>query len=95
MHGKAKEQAEIEKEQDILEKATIQAMGNNRYGNIEEDEIQSVLDKETGEGKTEISKTGEEIEVAFTESDRHYTIDKDGNVTQMITEENVAETPIY
>ena len=36
--GRAKEEAEIANEKEILEKATVQAMGNNKYGNIEEDE---------------------------------------------------------
>ena len=93
--GKANEEAEIANEKEILEKATIQSMGNNKYGNIEENELQMELDKEVGEGKTQTSEIGEEIEVVFIESDRYYTVDRDGNVTQIITEENVAETPAY
>ena len=93
--GKAKEEAEIANEKEVLEKATVQAMENNKYGNIEKDELQNALDKETGEGKTQTSEIGEEIEVVFIESDRYYTVDRDGNVTQIITEENVAETPAY
>ncbi len=91
--GRAKEETEIANEKEVLEKATVQAMGNNKYGNIEKDELQNALDKETGEGKTETSEIGEEIEVVFIESDRYYTVDRDGNVTQIITEENIAETP--
>ena len=78
--GRAKEEAEIANEKEILEKATVQAMGNNKYGNIEEDELQTQLDKETGEGKTEATDIGEEFEVLFKESNRYYTIDKNGNV---------------
>ena len=78
--GKAKEEAEIANEKEILEKATVQAMGNNKYGNIEEGELQEQLDKETGEGKTEATDIGNEFEVVFKESNRYYTIDKDGNV---------------
>ena len=78
--GKAKEEAEIANEKEIIEKATVQAMGNNKYGNIEEDELQNELNKETGEGKTEATDIGEEFEVVFIESNRYYTIDKDGNV---------------
>ncbi len=78
--GRAKEEAEIANEKEILEKATVQAMGNNKYGNIEEAELQEQLDKETGEGKTEATDIGEEFEVVFKESRRYYTIDKDGNV---------------
>ena len=78
--GRAKEEAEIANEKDILEKATVQAMGNNKYGNIEEEELQEQLDKETGEGKTEATDIGEEFEVLFKESNRYYTVDKDGNI---------------
>ena len=93
--GQAKEETEIANEKEIVEKATVQAMGNNKYGNIEEDELQGELDKETGEGETQTTEINEEIEVLFTNSGRYYAVDKDGNVTQIITEENTAETPIY
>ena len=76
----AKEETEIANEKEIIEKATVQAMGNNKYGNIEESELQSELDKETGEGKTEATDIGDEFEVVFIDSNRYYTVDKDGNV---------------
>ena len=79
----AKEEMEIENEKEMLEKAIIQTMGNNKYGNIEEDEIQKVLDKQTGEGKTEVTDIGEEFEVVFTESNRYYMVDEDGNVGEV------------
>ena len=78
--GKAKEETEIANEKEVLEKATVQAMGNNKYGNIEKDELQNALDKETGEGKTEANDIGNILEVAFMDSKRYYTVDKDGNV---------------
>ena len=77
----AKEQTEIAEEKEIVDRATIQAMGNNSRGNIVEDELQEQLDKITGSGKTEADDVGEEFEVAFTESKRYYTVDKDGIVT--------------
>ena len=76
----AKEETEIANEKEIVEKATIQAMGNNKYGNIEESELQSELDKETDKGKTEVTNNEEELEVTFVESNRYYTVDKAGNV---------------
>lgn len=78
--GKSKEETEIANEREIVEKATVQAMGNNKYGNIEEDELQAELDKETGEGKTEATDIGEEFEIVFIDSNRYYMVDKDGNV---------------
>ena len=77
----AKEQTEIAEEKEIVDRATIQAIGNNKRGNIVEDELQEQLDKITGDGKTEADDVGEEFEVAFTESKRYYTVDKDGTVT--------------
>ena len=76
----AKEKTEIANEKEIVEKATIQTMGNDKYGNIEESQLQSELDKETGEGKTEAIDIGEEFEVVFIDTNRYYTVDKEGNV---------------
>ena len=78
--NKAKEETEIANEKEIIEKATVQAMENNKYGNVEEDELQSALDKETEEGKTETTDIGDEFEVVFKESNRYYIVDKNGNV---------------
>ena len=77
----AKEQTKIAEEKEIVDRATIQAMGNNKRGNIVENELQEQLDKITGSGKTETDDVGEEFEVAFIESKRYYTVDKDGTVT--------------
>ena len=78
--GQAKEETEIANEKEIIEKATVQAMGNNKYGNIEESELQNELDKETEEGKTKATDIGDGIEVIFIDSNRYYIVDKDGNV---------------
>ncbi len=78
----AKEQTEIAEEKEIVDRATIQAMGNNKRGNLVEDELQEQLDKITDSGKTEVSDNGEEFEVVFVESNRYYTVDKDGNIVE-------------
>lgn len=78
--GQAKEETEIANEKEIIEKATVQAMGNNKYGNVEESELQEQLDRETKEGKTEVSDVGDEFEVVFNDSNRYYIVDKDGNI---------------
>ena len=78
--GQAKEEAEIANEKEIVDNATVQAMGNNKYGNIEENELQKQLDKITSEGETEVNDLGDEFEVAFIDSKRYYIVDKDGNV---------------
>ena len=81
--GQAKEETEIANEKEIVEKSTVQAMGNNKYGNIEESELQSELDKETNEGKTKATDVGEVIKVTFIDTNRNYAVDKDGNVREM------------
>ncbi len=79
----AKEETEIANEKEILEKATVEAMGKNKYGNIEETELQNALNQETGDGKAEAVEVGDEFEVLFKESNRYYIVDKDGNVGEM------------
>lgn len=78
--GNAKEQNEISNEKEVIEMATVQAMGKNKYGELEEGEFQKALDKQAGEGKTEVTDIGEEFEIVFKESNRYYDVDKDGNI---------------
>lgn len=82
--GKAKEEAEIANEKEIVEKATVQAMGNNKYGNIEESELQGELDKETGEGETRVSIIRKKRIVQFIDSQRMYRVDDNGNVFEYV-----------
>ena len=82
--GQAKEETEIVNEKEIVEKATVQAMGNNKYGNIEEEELQKQLDKETAEGKTKVSIIRKKYIVEFIDSQRMYRIDDSGNVYEYI-----------
>lgn len=86
--GKAKDGTEIANEKEIVEKATVQAMGNNKYGNIEEEELQEQLDKIAQEGKTEVLLVGEEFEVVFIDSKRYYTVDKNGDISDF---QNIVE----
>ena len=78
----AKEQTEIAEEKEIVDRATIQAMGNNKMGNLVQDELQEQLDKITDSGKTEVSDNGEEFEIVFVDSNRYYNVDKDGNIIE-------------
>ena len=82
--GQAKEKAEIANEKEIVEKATVQAMGNNKYGNIEEDELQEQLDKETGEGETKVIIIRKKYVVQFVDSERMYRVDNNGNVFEYV-----------
>ena len=78
----AKEQTEIAEEKEIVDRASLQAMGNNKRGNLVQDELQEQLDKITDSGKTEVSDNGEEFEVVFVDSNRYYNVDKDGNIIE-------------
>ena len=78
----AKEQTEIAEEKEIVDRASLQAMGNNKRGNLVEDELQEELDKITDDGNTEVSDGGENIEIIFINSNRYYTVDKDGNIIE-------------
>ena len=77
----AKEQTQIANEKEIIDNATVQAMGNNERGNLVRDELQEQLDKIAGNGKAKANDLGEEFEVEFIESKRYYTVDKNGIVT--------------
>lgn len=79
--NKAKEKNEIENEKEIVQRATVNAIGKNKYGDLKQDELQNQLNKEA-EGKTEATDVGNEFEILFKESNRYYTVDKDGNVSE-------------
>ena len=75
----AKEETEISQEKEIIDISTVEAMGKNNRGNLEEEEFQSAIDKHTNE-KADVTDIGEEFEVFFEESSRYYIVDKDGNI---------------
>ena len=79
----AKEETEIANEKEIIDISTVEAMGKNNRGNLEEEEFQNSIDKHTN-GRASVSDTGEEFEVFFEESNRYYTVDKDGNILGQI-----------
>ena len=78
----AKEETEIANEKEIVDRATINAMGNNKRGNIVRDELQDELDRITKVGDTEVEDSGEEFEVVFVNTNRYYTVDKDGDIIE-------------
>ena len=75
----AKEETEISQEKEIIDISTVEAMGKNNRGNLEEEEFQNAIDKHTNE-KADVTDIGEEFEVLFEESNRYYIVDKDGNI---------------
>ena len=97
----AKERAEIDSEREIVEQATVQAMGKNKRGNIVRNELQEELDKITGEGKTTVTADTEEqgYFVKFVDSGRIYKVSIDGDVTylgeedELITQAEIVANP--
>ena len=75
----AKEETEIANEKEIIDISTVEAMGKNNRGNLEEEEFQNTIDKHTNE-KADVTDIGEEFEVFFEETNRYYTVDKNGNI---------------
>lgn len=80
--NKAKEETEIANEREIVDRATVQAMGNNKRGNIVKDELQDELDRITKVGDTEVEDSGEEFEVVFVNTNRYYIVDIDGDIIE-------------
>ena len=78
----AKEETEIANEKEIVDRATVGAMGNNKRGNIVKDELQDELDRITKVGDTEVEDNGEEFEVVFVNTNRYYIVDIDGDIIE-------------
>ena len=52
--GNAKESTEIDSEKEAVETATVEAMNKNKYGNIVKSELQEELNKDLGNGITDV-----------------------------------------
>ena len=97
----AKERTEIDSEREVVEQATVQAIGNNKRGNLVRDELQNELDKITGEGKTIVTADTEEggYFVKFVDSGRIYKVSIDGDVEylgiedELITQAEIVASP--
>ncbi len=78
----AKEQAEIDNEKSIVERAKMLTMMRDKSGKITLEVFESALKDEAGTNLAEVSDAGDAIEVLFTDSNRYYEVDKDGNVSE-------------
>lgn len=77
----SKEQSEISNEKEIIEISTTQAMGQNKYGNLNDNELKKQLDNYLGdENLTTIDNEDGKIIVSFTKTGHSYLIDSDGNI---------------
>ena len=78
----AKTLAEIDNEKSIVERAKMLTMMRSKNGSITYDVFEPALKEEAGKMPTEVSDAVETIEVLFTDSNRYYEIDEDGNVSE-------------
>ena len=59
-------------------------MAQDSRGTVKEENLQSKLNSETGEGKTKVIDNGENLVVKFEETNRYYEIEKNGIVSEPI-----------
>ena len=78
----AKPLAEIDNEKSIVERAKMLTMMRSKNGSITYDVFEPALKEEAGKMPTEVSDAIGTIEVLFTNSNRYYEIDEDGNVSE-------------
>ena len=78
----AKEQAEIDNEKSIVERAKMLTMMRDKSGKVTLAVFEPALKDEAGTNPTEVNDVGDVIEVLFTDTDRYYEVDKDGNVSE-------------
>ena len=81
---------EISKEKEDISRAITASLLKNGDGKIELNDLQDELNKENGEGKTEVADGGDMYEILFKETNRLYTIDKEDNT---ISQQEISKDP--
>lgn len=89
----AKDATEIAQEKEIIQQASVVAMGKSKTGDVEKTYLDAELDKNLGSSKYSSNSTSDGIEVTFTGSKRSYLVDTDGNVTKITVIPTVANAP--
>lgn len=79
--GNAKTQTDIAQEKEILEQATVVAMGKSKYGNIDEIDLKTYIDSSLSEGESEVTDNNDGTFLVVFPSKRAYEIDENGNVS--------------
>ncbi len=80
----AKEKTDIGREREIVGLAAVGAAGRNSYGEITEANLEIELNEMIGPRDEDytLAKDGENFIVTYTDSNRSYTVDENGNVTE-------------
>ena len=79
---------EVVEEKEIIETATIQAMGRNKYGNLEEEDLKEALKNQD----VTVEKSGRNFKLTFKKSNRKYIINSNGEAEPI---EEIKPTAIY
>ena len=90
----AKTLAEIDNEKSIVERAKMLTMMRSKNGSITYEVFEPAIKEEAGKMPTEVSDAVGTIEVLFTDSNRYYEIDEDGNVSEpqeVVKDENAGD----
>mgnify|MGYP004662440853 CR=1 FL=1 len=90
----AKEQAEIDSEKSIVERARMLTIMRDKSGKVTLAVFEPALKSEAGTNPTEVSDAGDVIEILFTDTYRYYEVDKDGNVSEpkkVVKDENAGD----
>ena len=81
--GSAKEQTEIENEKEQISLVMTNMKLENEQEVVKKEKIfQAHLDEYTGEGKTKVYATESSYTIHFLKTNRVYTIDENGNITE-------------
>ena len=76
----AKKQSEIGAEKEIIDVSVVQAIGDNKRGNLEKIEYENRLKKNSKKEPTNVFEDGEFLITEFVNKNRFYQVDKEGNV---------------
>ena len=76
--AEAKISSEKSEEKEIIETSAIQAMGKNKYGNINEEDLRTIINQST---TADVTADGSVFIVKI--SDRRYLVDENGDVSEI------------
>ena len=82
----AKENTKIAEEKEIIEKATIQAMGKNKYGNLKQSELENELNEIVGTGNIKVLIDNEIVSSENSEVNISDYVFEDKNDSDIIVE---------
>ena len=88
---KAKAETDIADEKERVQLAAVAAAGNDKWGTITEENLANELTKNIGTRDEDytLSKEGESFLVTYTDSNRSYLVDANGNIIEAVKREGL------